>query len=56
MARMMETTTPTLPPSRAKALVLAAVAALVGGALYLIAVRGDALMIDLAKIGQAFCF
>jgi hypothetical protein len=41
--------------SRAKALVLAVVGLLLAGALYLIAVRGDALMIDLAKIGQALC-
>ena len=42
-------------PARAKALVVAVVCALLVGALLLIAVRSDALMIDLAKIGQALC-
>lgn len=45
----------TLFPSRAKVLVVALVVSLLAGALYLIAARGDALMIDLAKIGQALC-
>jgi hypothetical protein len=43
-------------PARTKVFVLALVAALLTGALYLIGVRADALMIDLAKIGQALCF
>lgn len=46
----------TVLPVRARVLVLALVGALLTGALALIAVRADALMIDLAKIGQAFCF
>ena len=48
--------TQALFPSRTKLLVAVLVASLLAGALYLIAVRGDALMIDLAKIGQALCF
>lgn len=43
-------------PARTKVFVAALVAVLLTGALYLIAARADALMIDLAKIGQAFCF
>lgn len=43
-------------PTRTKVFVAALVAVLLTGALYLIAARADALMIDLAKIGQAFCF
>jgi len=29
---------------------------LLAGALYLIVVRGDALMLDLSKLGRVFCF
>lgn len=32
------------------------VALLLGGALYLILVRGEALVLDLGKLGQVFCF
>jgi hypothetical protein len=58
---MMDTTSTdprsdALFPARTKVLVMALVAALLTGALYLIGVRADALMIDLAKIGQALCF
>jgi len=43
-------------PARMKVLVGALVAVLLAGALFLIGARADALMIDLAKIGQALCF
>lgn len=43
-------------PARTKVLVVTLVAAVLTGALFLIGVRAEALMIDLAKIGQAFCF
>ncbi len=57
----MDTTSPrprpeALFPTRAKILVTGLVAVLLTAALYLIGVRADALMIDLAKIGQALCF
>lgn len=35
---------------------IAALALVFGGGLYLIAVRGEALLVDLAAIGRAFCF
>lgn len=36
--------------------VTAGVAVLLAGALYLIAVRGEALIVDLGKLGRIFCF
>jgi hypothetical protein len=35
--------------------VLATLGLLLAGALYLVAVRGEALLLDLAKIGRIFC-
>lgn len=59
------TATPMLPDGRARdrvpRLVVggvgAAVAALIGGAVYLVAVRGDALLFDLSSLSRfVFCF
>ena len=35
---------------------IAALGIVFAGALYLIAVRGEALLLDLSAIGRAFCF
>jgi hypothetical protein len=43
-------------PATARFAVIVAILAAVAGALYLILVRGDALLIDLAKLGRVFCF
>ncbi len=43
-------------PSVVRWAVLGAVAAVLGGALYLIAVRGEALLLDLSALGRIFCF
>ena len=43
-------------PAAARFAVVVAILALMAGALYLILVRGDALLIDLAKLGRAFCY
>jgi hypothetical protein len=43
-------------PAAARIGVIAAVLILMAGALCLILVRGDALLIDLAKLGRVFCF
>ena len=44
-------------PARLRYTVLGAVGLLVAGALYLIAVRGEALLVDIAALsGRIFCF
>ena len=43
-------------PAAARFAVVVAILALMAGALYLILVRGDALLIDLAKLGRVFCY
>jgi hypothetical protein len=44
-------------PGRLRAGLLAALALVFAGALYLIAVRGEALLLDLSALGQRiFCF
>jgi hypothetical protein len=43
-------------PGAARIAVIAAILITMAGALYLILVRGDALLIDLAKLGSVFCF
>ena len=43
-------------PAAARFAVVVAILAFMAGALYLILVRGDALLIDLAKLGRAFCY
>jgi hypothetical protein len=44
-------------PPRIRLALVAAVAILLGGALYLIAVRGEALLADLSALSQrVFCF
>ena len=43
-------------PAAARFAVVVAVLAFMAGALYLILVRGDALLIDLGKVGRAFCY
>jgi hypothetical protein len=43
------------PPRGARALIIGGLAVLLAGALYLIAVRGEALLLDLAAIA-AWCF
>jgi len=43
-------------PAAARIAVIAAVLVAMAGALCLILVRGDALLIDLSKLGSAFCF
>jgi len=43
-------------PAAARLAVIVAVLVAMAGALYLILVRGDALLIDLAKLGRVFCF
>jgi hypothetical protein len=46
-----------LLPRKVRYAVLAAVAAVLGGALYLLSVRGEALLVDLAGLSQRiFCF
>ena len=42
-------------PGGVRGVVLGAVGLLLAGALYLIAVRGEALLVDLAKLGAIFC-
>ena len=47
----------TAPGGRARSLAAGLLALLITGALYLIAVRGEAILIDLAEIGaKVFCF
>ena len=43
-------------PAAARLAVIVVILAAMTGALYLILVRGDALLIDLAKLGRVFCF
>jgi hypothetical protein len=44
-------------PGGVRLAVFAAVGLMVGGALYLVSVRGEALLLDLSAIGQRiFCF
>jgi hypothetical protein len=44
-------------PLAVRAVVLALVGALLAGALYLISIRGDALLLDLSSLSQrVFCF
>ena len=43
-------------PAAARLAVIVAILAAMTGALYLILVRGDALLIDLANLGRVFCF
>ena len=43
-------------PSGLRRGLLAALGLVFAGALYLIAVRGEALLVDLAAIGRAICF
>jgi hypothetical protein len=43
-------------PTAARFAVIVAILAAMAGALYLILVRGDALLIDLAKLGRFICF
>lgn len=43
-------------PVLARVAIAGFVGVLLLGAVYLIAVRGEALLVDLAKLGAAFCF
>lgn len=43
-------------PAAARIAVIAAILITMAGALCLILVRGDALLIDLAKLGSVFCY
>ncbi|MDX2204762.1 MAG: hypothetical protein NW223_18580 [Hyphomicrobiaceae bacterium] len=43
-------------PRLARLAIGGSVGLLLAGAVYLIAVRGEALLVDLAKLGAAFCF
>jgi hypothetical protein len=43
-------------PAGVRWALLAAVGALLAGALYLIAVRGEALLLDLSSLSRIFCF
>jgi hypothetical protein len=43
-------------PAAARLAAIVAVLVAMAGALYLILVRGDALLIDLAKLGRVICF
>ena len=43
-------------PAAARIAVIAAIVLAMAGALGLILVRGDALLIDLGKLGNVFCF
>jgi hypothetical protein len=49
-------TIPAKTPASVRRLALALVGALLVTALYLVAVRGEALILDLAKLGSASCF
>ena len=52
-----ERRTPQTMPGTMRALILAAVGLVLAGALYLIAVRGEALLVDLSAFSQRiFCF
>ncbi|MDX2155224.1 MAG: hypothetical protein SFW09_01845 [Hyphomicrobiaceae bacterium] len=44
------------PPRVVRWVIVGSVGALLLGATYLIAVRGEALLVDLAKLGAALCF
>jgi hypothetical protein len=48
-------TIPAKMPASVRRLALASVGALLVTALYLVAVRGEALILDLAKLGGASC-
>jgi hypothetical protein len=43
-------------PGRVRWAVLGAVGLALAGALYLVSVRGEALLLDLASLGRVFCF
>jgi hypothetical protein len=43
-------------PGAVRWAVLAAIGLLLAGALYLVSVRGEALLLDLAALGRIFCF
>jgi hypothetical protein len=49
-------TIPAKTPASVRLLALALVGALLVTALFLVAVRGEALTLDLAKLGNVFCF
>jgi hypothetical protein len=42
-------------PGAVRWAVLAAIGLVLAGALYLVAVRGEALLLDLSKLGRIFC-
>jgi hypothetical protein len=48
--------TPLSMPPWARWTLASVLAIALAGALYLIAVRGEALLVDLAKLGRVFCF
>lgn len=52
---MEASATTTRMPAGVKTTILLGIALLLAAALYLIAVRGDALILDLAKLGQVLC-
>ena len=43
-------------PGAVRWAVLAAVGLVLAGALYLVSVRGEALLLDLSALGRIFCF
>jgi hypothetical protein len=43
-------------PRRVRWAVLGAIGLALAGALYLVSVRGEALLLDLQTLGRAFCF
>jgi hypothetical protein len=43
-------------PGRVRWVVVGAIGLALAGALYLISVRGEALLLDLKAVGGAFCF
>jgi len=49
-------TIPAKTPASVRRLALASVSTLLLTALYLVAVRGEALILDLAKLGSVSCF
>jgi hypothetical protein len=55
-ARALERATNAPMPRNARFFLFGALLLAMVGALYLIIARGDALLVDLAKLGRAFCF
>jgi len=55
-SQMVEQPTQDPMPARVRWAVIGAIGLAIAGALYLVSVRGEALLLDLKTLGSVFCF